>query len=175
MKKKSGHRRRTKILRRSRKNLRRTIKRKRLGKGRRRPTRRYSRVQRGGLGGEESTGISPPDCVTIDDFKNFYFAAVNSFYTEIGRPKEGTFYSTDDHKKKFDDWMKGANTVKVHDSIYSSNYPYPLSIIDNILKQILDQKKKLCEESIYTINQRIKGHTGIEDKLKKLSQSIQTP
>jgi len=48
MKKKSGHRRRTKIVRRSRKNLRRTNKRKRLGKGRRRPTRRYSRVQRGG-------------------------------------------------------------------------------------------------------------------------------
>lgn len=48
MKKKSGHRRRTKVVRRSRKNLRRTIKRKSLGKGRRRPTRRYSRVQRGG-------------------------------------------------------------------------------------------------------------------------------
>ncbi len=48
MKKKSGHRRRTKVVRRSRKNLRRTIKRKRLVKGRRRPTRRYSRVQRGG-------------------------------------------------------------------------------------------------------------------------------
>ena len=48
MKKKSGHRRRTKVVRRSRKNLRRTIKRKRLGKGRRRPTRRYSRIQRGG-------------------------------------------------------------------------------------------------------------------------------
>jgi TPR repeat protein len=48
MKKKSGHRRRTKIVRKSRKNLRRTIKRKSLGKGRRRPTRRYSRVQRGG-------------------------------------------------------------------------------------------------------------------------------
>ena len=48
MKKKSGHRRRTKVVRRSRKNLRRTVKRKRLGKSRRRPTRRYSRVQRGG-------------------------------------------------------------------------------------------------------------------------------
>ena len=53
MKKKSGHRRRTKVVRRSRKNLRRTVKRKRLGKGRRRPTRRYSRVQRGGLTDEE--------------------------------------------------------------------------------------------------------------------------
>ena len=48
MKKKSGHRRRIKVVRRSRKNLRRTNKRKSLGKGRRRPTRRYSRVQRGG-------------------------------------------------------------------------------------------------------------------------------
>jgi hypothetical protein len=48
MKKKSGHRRRTKVVRRSRKNSRRTVKRKSLGKGRRRPTRRYSRVQRGG-------------------------------------------------------------------------------------------------------------------------------
>jgi len=48
MKKKSGHRRRTKVVRRSRKNLRHTIKRKSLGKGRRRPTRRYSRIQRGG-------------------------------------------------------------------------------------------------------------------------------
>ena len=48
MKKKSGHRRRTKVVRRSRKNLRRTVKRKSLAKGRRRPTRRYSRVQRGG-------------------------------------------------------------------------------------------------------------------------------
>ena len=47
MKKKSGHRRCTKVVRRSRKNLRRTVKRKRLGKSRRRPTRRYSRVQRG--------------------------------------------------------------------------------------------------------------------------------
>jgi TPR repeat protein len=54
MKKKSGHRRRTKIVRRSNKNLRRTIKRKRLGKGRRRPTRRYSRVQRGGENPEEN-------------------------------------------------------------------------------------------------------------------------
>ena len=53
MKKKSGHRRRTKVVRRSRKNLRRTIKRKRLGKGRRRPTRRYSRIQRGGMTEEE--------------------------------------------------------------------------------------------------------------------------
>lgn len=49
MKKKSGHHRRTKVVRKSRKNLRRTIKRKSVGKGRRRPTRRYSRVQRGGL------------------------------------------------------------------------------------------------------------------------------
>jgi hypothetical protein len=49
MKKKSGHRRRTKVVRKSRKNLRRTNKRKSLGKGRRRPTRRYSRVQRGGM------------------------------------------------------------------------------------------------------------------------------
>lgn len=48
MKNKSGHRRRTKVVRRSRKNLRRTVKRKSLGKGRRHPTRRYSRVQRGG-------------------------------------------------------------------------------------------------------------------------------
>ncbi len=48
MKKKSGHRRRTKVERKSRKNLRRTVKRKSLGKGRRHPTRRYSRVQRGG-------------------------------------------------------------------------------------------------------------------------------
>ncbi len=48
MKKKSGHRRRTKMVRRSRKNFRRTIKRKSLGKGRRRSTRRYSRIQRGG-------------------------------------------------------------------------------------------------------------------------------
>jgi hypothetical protein len=48
MKKKSGHRRRTKIVRKSRKNLRRTIKRKSSGKSRRRPTRRYSLVQRGG-------------------------------------------------------------------------------------------------------------------------------
>ena len=48
MKNKSGHRRRTKVVRKSRKNLRRTIKRKSVGKGRRRPTRRYSRVQRGG-------------------------------------------------------------------------------------------------------------------------------
>jgi hypothetical protein len=53
MKKKSGHRRRTKVVRKSRKNLRGTIKRKRLGKGRRRPTRRYSRVQRGGMTPEE--------------------------------------------------------------------------------------------------------------------------
>lgn len=53
MKKKSGHRRRTKVVRRSRKNLRRTNKRKSLGKGRRRPTRRYSRIQRGGMTQEE--------------------------------------------------------------------------------------------------------------------------
>jgi TPR repeat protein len=53
MKKKSGHRRRTKVVHKSRKNLRRTNKRKRLGKGRRRPTRRYSRIQRGGLTKEE--------------------------------------------------------------------------------------------------------------------------
>ena len=53
MKKKSVHRRRTKVVRRSRKNLRRTIKRKSLTKGRRRPTRRYSRVQRGGMTEEE--------------------------------------------------------------------------------------------------------------------------
>ena len=53
MKNKSCHSRRTKIVRRSKKNLRRTIKRKRLGKGRRRPTRRYSRVQRGGEPGSK--------------------------------------------------------------------------------------------------------------------------
>ena len=49
MKKKSCHRRRTKVVHRSRKNVRRTVKRKSVGKGRRRPTRRYSRVQRGGI------------------------------------------------------------------------------------------------------------------------------
>ena len=47
MKKKSS-RRRTKIVRRSKKNLRRTIKRKNIRKSGRRPTRRYSRIQRGG-------------------------------------------------------------------------------------------------------------------------------
>ena len=47
MKKKSGSR-RTKVVHRSKKNLRRTIKRKNLAKGRRRPTRRQARVQRGG-------------------------------------------------------------------------------------------------------------------------------
>jgi TPR repeat protein len=56
MKKKSGHRRLTKMVRRSRKNLRRTNKRKSLGKGRRRSTRRYSRVQRGGM-----LGVSDQD------------------------------------------------------------------------------------------------------------------
>jgi hypothetical protein len=45
--KKPGHR-RTKMVRRSKKNLRRTNKRKRIIKGRRLLTRRYSRVQRGG-------------------------------------------------------------------------------------------------------------------------------
>jgi hypothetical protein len=48
MKKKSGHCRLTKVVRKSMKNLRRTNKRKSLGKSRRRPTRRYSRIQRGG-------------------------------------------------------------------------------------------------------------------------------
>jgi TPR repeat protein len=48
MKKKSGSRRRTKIVHRSKKNLRRTIKRKSLGKGKRRTTRQHSRIQRGG-------------------------------------------------------------------------------------------------------------------------------
>ena len=48
MKKKSGSRRRTKIIHRSKKNIRRTNKRKSLGKGRRRPTRQRARVQRGG-------------------------------------------------------------------------------------------------------------------------------
>jgi TPR repeat protein len=48
MKKKSGSRRRTKVVRRSKKNLRRTGKRKSLAKGRRRPTRRHSRIQGGG-------------------------------------------------------------------------------------------------------------------------------
>lgn len=47
MKKKSC-RRRTKIIHRSKKNIRRTGKRKSLAKGRRRPTRRHSRIQRGG-------------------------------------------------------------------------------------------------------------------------------
>ena len=47
MKKKSC-RRCTKIVRRSKKNLRRTIKRKSFAKGRRRPTRRHSRIQKGG-------------------------------------------------------------------------------------------------------------------------------
>ena len=61
MKKKSGHRRRTKMVRRSRKNLRRTIKRKSLGKGRRRPTRRYSRIQRGGM---FIDGVTPEERIT---------------------------------------------------------------------------------------------------------------
>ena len=48
MKKKSS-RRRTKMVRRSKKNPRRTIKRKNIRKSGRRPTRRYSRIQRGGI------------------------------------------------------------------------------------------------------------------------------
>ena len=61
MKKKSGHRRRTKVVRRSKKNLRHTNKRKRLGKGRRRPTRRYSRIQRGGM-----LGVSDQDRMSAE-------------------------------------------------------------------------------------------------------------
>ena len=173
MKKKSGHRRRTKVVRKSRKNLRRTNKHKSLGKGRRRQTRRYSRVQRGGVGGEESTDTSPPECVTIDDFKNFYVDAVNSVYKD--RTREGTRYITDAEKKKFDDWMQGDNTAVVPEYTYSSTYPYPISIIDAILDQILTKNKKLCEASIEKISNKIKGHNGIKDKLARLRQSIQTP
>ena len=51
--KKKSYRHRTKIVRRSNKNLKRTTKRKHLVKGRKRTTRRYSRIQRGGLSQEE--------------------------------------------------------------------------------------------------------------------------
>jgi hypothetical protein len=69
MKKKSS-RRRTKMVRRSKKNPRRTIKRKNIRKSGRRPTRRYSRIQRGG----GPDGISESDYIlnVCSDSDKFY-------------------------------------------------------------------------------------------------------
>ena len=81
MKKKSGHRRRTKVVRRSRKNLRRTVKRKSVGKSRRRPTRRYSRVQRGGLTEEELKELKvKANSGVINAMKSLY---KHYYYTRI--------------------------------------------------------------------------------------------
>lgn len=72
MKRKSGHRRHTKVVGRSRKNLRRTVKRKSVGKGRRRPTRRYSRVQRGG-----DTLTDNLNCfVTVGDIYHYGYSSL---------------------------------------------------------------------------------------------------
>ena len=91
MKKKSGHRRRTKVVRRSRKNLRRTVKRKSVGKGRRRPTRRYSRVQRGGYLEEEKrifVGNCKRQCEEdAEDIYNQYNQDINERFEEANRKK----------------------------------------------------------------------------------------
>lgn len=177
MKKKSGHRRRTKVVRRSRKNLRRTVKRKSLGKGRRRPTRRYSRVQRGGLGNdeniEESAGTSLPDCVTIDEFKNYYVNAVNTVYKD--RKTEAKFYNDDERKKEFDEWMKSDNIAKLPTYNVSYTYPYPVSIVNNILEQIVKENRKLCQESIVIIGKKIKGHLGIDESLRLFTERNEEP
>jgi hypothetical protein len=70
MKKKSGSRRRTKIVHRSKKNIRRTVRRKSLAKGRRRPTRRQARVQRGGD--------------TLTDNSNCFVTVGEMYYYGIG-------------------------------------------------------------------------------------------
>jgi hypothetical protein len=115
--------------------LHRTVKRKSLGKGRRRPTRRYSRVQRGGLGGEANAGTSLPSCVTIDE------------------------YLSSEEKKKFGEWVDSPQTV-VNTSSYSSTMrepPYPVKIVNDILKQILSTDKKLCKKDIDIITKKIQG------------------
>lgn len=179
MKKKSSHRRRTKVVRRSRKNLRRTFKRNNIRKSRRHTTRRYSRVQRGGVGGEASAGTSLPECVTIDDFKQFYDSAIHTVYS--GRGSVGLYLSFE-KKKEFDDWMKSEKTVHFSSmNTYSSTtqYPYPVSIVSNILTQILSRDKKLCEESINIIIDKIQGFDFIDKKLNSLTQrndtSMKTP
>lgn len=157
--------------------MRRTVKRKSLAKGRRRPTRRYSRVQRGGLGGEANAGTSLPSCVTIDDFKQFYDSAIRKVY-----PNTVDVYLSSDKKKEFDTWMNSEQTVNFSSmNTYSSTwqYPYPVDIVYDILTQILSTDKKLCEKSINIIGNKIKGFIIIEKKLKLLSErndtSMKTP
>jgi len=83
--KNKSYRRRTKIVRRSKKNLRRTVRRKSLAKGRRRPTRRHSRIQMEGggkflevgehweyAGDKRNSVYSPVDC--YNNAINMYFA-----------------------------------------------------------------------------------------------------
>lgn len=178
MKKKSCHRRRTKVVRRSRKNSRRTFKRKSLGKGRRRPTRRYSRVQRGGLP-EETADTSLPRCVTIDDFKKFYDSAIRRLYND---EISVDLYLSSEKKEEFDDWMKSEKTVHISSmSTYSStvDYPYPVSIVSNILRQILSTDKKLCQESIDIIRSKIQWFPYVDEKLYLLTErnytSMKTP
>lgn len=179
MKKKSGHRRRTKVVRRSKKKLRRTVKRKSLGKGRRRPTRRYSRVQRGGGLGEHATneeraGTSLPDCVTIDEFKNYYVSAVNTVYKD--REKEAIYHNRDERKKEFNVWMKDTTKiVKKPEYTYSSTWEYPVSIVDDILEQILSTDKKLCKESIDIIRKKIIGYDFITKNLDLLTKRNEEP
>lgn len=166
MKKKSGHRRRTKVVRRSRKNLRRTVKRNNIRKSRRRPTRRYSRVQRGGLGGEASVGTSLPECVTI---KEFYDSAINEVYKD--NRESVALYLSPEKKNEFDEWMKSEKIVK-HSSMsgytMTMQYPYPVDIVNNILKQIVSTDKKLCKNDLDIIIKKIQGFPFIEPKLLEL-------
>ena len=108
MKNKSCHSRRTKIVRRSKKNLRRTIKRKRLGKGRRHPTRRYSRVQRGGEPGSKDyddamtklKGTNPTIYKIIELLRTAARKGHTKANFELGRIYEGkSEYSSSESQK----------------------------------------------------------------------------
>ena len=96
MKKKSS-RRRTKIVRRSNKNLKRTTKRKHLVKGRKRTTRRYSRIQRGGLSEEEINELCLPPNKSWKQHLTEYISI------QSGKDSKNCVYDKDTFS---DNWLK---------------------------------------------------------------------
>ncbi len=99
-----------------------------------------------------------PNCVTIDDFQKYFNNAVNIAYGD--RPEA----NIDDNNNylKFVNWMKSGDkkdSVWLNSYTYSRTYPYPVKIVEAILKQIFSEEgTQLCNESINIINNKITGH-----------------
>lgn len=124
---------------------------------------------------------SDDDCVKIDDFHNYFDNAAIKAYTRniagksMTKPElmpEYNIFKNNEYSK-FEEWMKSndPNDVVMNPEFtYSSVRPYPVGIVKAILEQLLLENKKLCNESVVIIRNKIIGFHDIDGLLTSLDK-----